>query len=204
MIKIVVIIIVLAVAKILISRLIRNNKGGSNLHKAADQGDILEVTKLLSNTDIEIKDQNGRTPLHDAVKKNHLAVVDLLLNHGANVHSKDNSSVTPLHEVVTHSVAETLITAGADVNAVDADGFTPLHYAVGNLPDLIEILVKKGADINAKSNDGDTALSGYARIGSNVVDQLGKKNNEEYIEKAQQLIDFGANTEGIDLSWMKK
>ena len=94
MIKIVVIIIVLAVAKILISRLIRNNKGGSNLHKAADQGDILEVTKLLSNTDIEIKDQNGRAPLHDAVKKNHLAIVDLLLNRGANV--KCNISVALL------------------------------------------------------------------------------------------------------------
>ena len=64
--------------------------------------------------------------------------------------------------------------------------------------------MKKGADVNARSNGGDTPLSGYARIGSNVVGQLGKKNNEEYIEKAQQLIDLGADTEGIDLGWMKK
>ncbi|OHS96623.1 hypothetical protein TRFO_37169 [Tritrichomonas foetus] len=60
----------------------------------------IEISELLDqkyNINYNYQDQNGRTALHDAVRKNNLEKVDYLLNKkGININTKDNESVIPL------------------------------------------------------------------------------------------------------------
>ena len=53
-----------------------------------------------------------------------------------------------------------LIDEGANLNTKDDDGVTPLHDAVGSLSqkEIIELLITNGADMNAKTKRGSTPL----------------------------------------------
>ncbi|KAF8832172.1 hypothetical protein HHX47_DHR1000894 [Lentinula edodes] len=56
------------------------------LYEASSEGRLEEVQDLLrtaSNADVNVKDQNGITPLIEAVKNGHVEVVHALLAHGA-------------------------------------------------------------------------------------------------------------------------
>ena len=58
--------------------------------------------------------------------------VQLLLQHGADVHAKDKGGLVPLHNACSYGhfeVTELLIHHGANVNAMDLWQFTPLHEA---------------------------------------------------------------------------
>ncbi|RPB19129.1 hypothetical protein L211DRAFT_794950, partial [Terfezia boudieri ATCC MYA-4762] len=46
---------------------------------------------------IDIRDYDGRTPLHDAVQSGNYAAVKCLIDAGANVHKKTFTGQTPLH-----------------------------------------------------------------------------------------------------------
>ncbi|MBI00936.1 MAG: hypothetical protein CL783_00440, partial [Chloroflexi bacterium] len=80
----------------------------------------------------------------------------------------------------------------ADIVAQDDKGRTPLHLAAmkkKNSVDVATLLIERGADIVAKDDKGRTPLH-YAT-----------KSNS--LEIARLLIQHGANTDGIDLSWME-
>ncbi|KAF8632966.1 hypothetical protein AX15_001563 [Amanita polypyramis BW_CC] len=58
----------------------------SSLWLASSEGDLDKVRELLkesSNTDIEVRDHTGATPLIQAIKNGHVDVVSELLDHGA-------------------------------------------------------------------------------------------------------------------------
>ncbi len=71
------------------------------IHDAAAKGDLEKVKVLLKGnpgTDVNAKDNEGRTPLHAAAYNGHKDVVQLLLANKADVNAKDAYSQTPLHE----------------------------------------------------------------------------------------------------------
>lgn len=76
-------------------------EGDRAIHVSAWQGDKA-VTKLLltSSADVEATDSNGCSPLCGAALKGHVAVVELLLNHGADptrsVTVSAHGTLTPL------------------------------------------------------------------------------------------------------------
>ncbi|HSZ58848.1 MAG TPA: ankyrin repeat domain-containing protein [Tepidisphaeraceae bacterium] len=90
------------------------------LHRAAADGDLPSVTKLLrAKYPVNRFDDFGKTPLHYAVAGEHPDVVDALLRGGANVNAHDGRVVgnTPLGEVsdtCSFEMARLLIEAGAD------------------------------------------------------------------------------------------
>ena len=116
----------------------------------------------------------GATPLHNAVgvslvsedleTYSNIAVVELLLFHGANVNAKDGFGCTPLLYnalIWGHlDVMELLIKHGADVNAKnDEDGGTTLHGAAsGGDLEAVKLLISHGADIHARDFEGETPL----------------------------------------------
>lgn len=71
----------------------------SALHLACifNQIDVVKELLKCGNCDLDIKDSNGNTPLHDAVRFNNEKIVEILLVNGANVNIKSNNGELPLN-----------------------------------------------------------------------------------------------------------
>lgn len=102
---------------------------------AASKCDYAKVARLLGNDPSLVNailiDRNDR-PLHQAAEWGCTKVVELLLDHGAQIDAPDNALRTPLHRAAEKAktrVVQILLRKGADPNAVDAFGFTPLVSA---------------------------------------------------------------------------
>lgn len=122
-----------------------------NLHEAVVSGDYDATLRLLEQgADVEAKDpRSGASPLHYAVMKGRMQIVDLLLSRGADVNSRTRNGTTPLHTAALYArkeVAERLLEQHADINAVSAGGSTPLALATAakNKP-IAEMLREHGA-----------------------------------------------------------
>lgn len=115
-----------------------------------------------NNTDVNVTNTDGDTPLIEAVEAGSLDQVRLLLEAGADVNTRNSNGETPLHWADDADVMRLLLEAGADVNARDSYGDTPLQNAVFLADDadvvLVRLLLEAGADANARNNDGDTPL----------------------------------------------
>ncbi len=105
------------------------------------------VRKLLDENeevDIGVRDDDGWTALMHAVRGGHEKTVEVLLEHGANVHSENNDGGTALHVAAEYDrseIAEALLRAGADYEAPDAIGHSPFYRAFDNKnADVIDVL----------------------------------------------------------------
>ena len=70
------------------------------LHKIARKGNEHELLGLLrQGADVTARDAEGRTPLHLAVMRGHMAIIKGLLEHGgpAVLLSRDILNCTPVH-----------------------------------------------------------------------------------------------------------
>ena len=108
------------------------------IHQATLDGLIEKVQRMVEQgTDVNTKDDYGRTPLHIASAE------------GNNIDMR------------------VLIDLGADINAQDNQGRTPLMYAAADgKGDAVALLVSKVADVNIKDVDGMRAYE-WARSGGN-------------------------------------
>ena len=70
----------------------------------------------------------GWTPLHQVAAGKH-EIIDVLLEHGADVNARDNHMCTALHFADRSRYAEKLLIAGVDVDAVDEFSQTALQRA---------------------------------------------------------------------------
>lgn len=89
------------------------------------------------------------TPLHSACAVSNYAIVELLLQHGAQVNLSQQSGVTPLHTAAhlgQSRLAELLIKSGANINATLDDGRTPFALAEEKgFTETADLLQKYGA-----------------------------------------------------------
>ncbi|MBN3278644.1 TNKS2 protein, partial [Polyodon spathula] len=144
--------------------LIGNSDSDRQLLEAAKSGDSEVVKKLCTLQNVNCRDVEGRlsTPLHFAAGYNRVAVVEYLLQHGADVHAKDKGGLVPLHNACSYGhyeVAELLVTHGAVVNVADLWRFTPLHEAAAKGKyEICKLLLQHGADPTKKNRDGNTPL----------------------------------------------
>lgn len=135
-----------------------------DIHDAVRAGDVWKVKQLLAEAPDQINSptHEGRTPLHIAVYRGQLNMVELLLAHNADLRAKDRGGRTPLHEVIvsgSKDVAGLLLAHNANVNARDKEGATPLHWAAerGNSA-FVRLLLAYKSDVNAQDNKGRTPL----------------------------------------------
>ena len=119
----------------------------TQLHEAADEGDIERVKSLISQgADVNGKDSYRRTPAERAIGGNHREVVELLVAKGAEI-----STLHLAAYMGNLAKAESTIENGADVNESTQSGTTALLIAVSQgLKDIVELLIDSGADVNAK------------------------------------------------------
>src|SRR5262245_26111545 len=83
-----------------------STSAGTRLTEAVKRGDTTAVRALLAQkaakTDVNAPDPDGSTPLHWAVQRDNLALVDLLLSAGANVKAATRYNITPLSLACTN------------------------------------------------------------------------------------------------------
>lgn len=79
--------------------------------------------------DVNAKDQYGNCPLHVASEKGHTAQAEVLLAKGATVDARNRKGRTPLHWAASHQIVELLVNHGADVHNVDGEGTNPCNLA---------------------------------------------------------------------------
>ena len=74
------------------------------LLEASKSGDLELVKRFMTSSNVNCRDVTGRlsTPLHFASGYNRVAVVELLLQQGADVHAKDKGGLVPLHNACSY------------------------------------------------------------------------------------------------------
>lgn len=117
--------------------------------------------------DVNVKNDQGMTPLNMAVMNETLEVAEVLLKRGADVNVKDKNKCSPLHNACIlryekftsrdEAFVGLLLEHNADINARTVLGNTPLHYASQyGTTRMVELLIGAGADLNSKNNYGCT------------------------------------------------
>lgn len=137
------------------------------------------------DSSVNKRDSNDQTALHWAAKGGHSAVVQLLLENGADIEVKNSNGLTPLHSAAergNEAVAYLLLKKGVDIEAKDESGWMALHSAArGGHKAITRLLLAAGGDIDAKDKSGSTALHEAAGSGHDAIVRL--------------LLDNGANIE---------
>jgi len=112
-----------------------NDDGETPLHVVSFNG-LEKFVALLINarTDVNAATEDGKTILMNAAQSGNLAVVNMLLEAGANASSKDNQNRNALHWacVGDHDNADVvrlLLAAGTDRDRKNNNGDTPLQYS---------------------------------------------------------------------------
>lgn len=151
------------------------------LHVAAIQGAIDVVQLLLaSGAIVDILDVNGCTPVHCAAElgtEQHMAVVKLLFDAGADINATNSVRKTPLH---LSAAGGPHFTPGHNLIPTDKDApssntvSTP-EGAAGGTSDgntaMITLLTRLGANLEAADLEGNTPLIAAAKRGNHLAVQ---------------------------------
>jgi ankyrin repeat protein len=153
-----------------------------------------------------LRDEEGAPVVHHAAEALQPALVELLLEHGAEVGEADPNGETALHRVANMrqapqeaaaAMATLLIDRGADINARNWDDVTPLHQAVRarNLS-VVEVLLARGADPNARDRlRGSTPLR---RAVSGTGASLTAGTSSLMVPLTRLLLEHGADPNARD------
>jgi len=151
-----------------------------NLLDAVISGDVKTVKRLVNCThgNCTTDDYNRHTPLTSAARYDHVEVVRLLLEGGANVESVNANRSTALHNAAWNGrldVCRLLLDWGAKVDPVNEWEDTPLHGAAfrGYLK-VVKLLVERGADVSLRNKFGKTA--------SDVARDWGKEDVAHWLD----------------------
>ena len=119
---------------------------GANIDETDDNGETalsgavwnFRLTEILINAgaNVNFLDYDMDSILHHAcILRLHSNVVELLLEHGANIDAVNADGITPLAYACSHynlTVVDVLIRHNCDIDIVDSDGYTALRHVSTN------------------------------------------------------------------------
>jgi len=162
------------------------------LTEAANYDDIATIQSLIAySADFNQKNEEEKTPLIIAVKRNNFELVKILLDAYANPNIPDtiqdyrttgdtNAHTKALKNSYNSTFANSLVNFNIDTHQRDIYGNTPLMLAAHhNFAEIANMLIQAGADINIANIFCGTAL------------QIAQRNN--YTEIANMLLNAGAH-----------
>ena len=144
--------------------------GMTALHWAAYKVDV-ETAEILLYAGANVRAAtriNAMTPLILAAQTGSAAMIEALLENGADPNLAMTTGTTPLMLAAAAGIADavtTLIEAGAEVDATEnAQGQTALMFAASfNRDDAIKVLMENGADVKLASKVVDVAARSRGR-----------------------------------------
>ena len=130
------------------------------------------VRKLLQIPGIDVNAEtndstNPTNPIHNAVYRGNLELVELLANAGADLSYKGGRLESNLLFFAIYSgsipILEYLIQKGVNIDEVDESGWTPIFLAaqlasIFDQFEALDALVRAGADVNKQSSDLESIL----------------------------------------------
>ena len=128
---------------------------------------------------VNARDHFESTAMQAAAEGGNTDVVLLLLEHDADVESRNRNGWTSLHwasckasRLGTLSTGKCLLDHGADINARDMDGWTPLYICMLYTTseglasvEFAQMLLERGAMIDARDSSGRTSLHRAVEMG---------------------------------------
>ncbi|XP_048239007.1 uncharacterized protein LOC124117623 [Haliotis rufescens] len=142
------------------------------LNLACEGGNMTLVEYLLPKTDINIRGNNGRTPVMTAAWSGKKDVFDFLVSKGADITLTDDNNDNILHlacwggnkPLVQYLLPKT------DINIRGNMGRTPvMNAAWSGKKDVFDFLVSKGTDITLTDYDNDNILHLACREGNKPI-----------------------------------
>jgi len=157
--------------------------------------DLKAAMSLLEDgADVEAENVDGLRPIHCAVRRRLVELVELLIQHGANANAADVFGNTPLHNAVCHGldIVQSLVQHGSKVNVQNIDGKTPLHIAVDRQQSgVVVFLLNQDADVgltdvwrNTPFHYVTCGLLAASEVAESVVKRLTKESQHLCIQNA--------------------
>ena len=120
-----------------------------SIHDAIEKGNSQAVKQhLAAGTKVDVKNDDGWTPLQLAAGEGQKEIAELLIEKNADVNAMTEDGLTALFAAILgahNEIAELLIEKGADVNARGFLGMTPLNMAADEgQKEIADILRKHG------------------------------------------------------------
>lgn len=141
------------------------------LNTAADMGDLGFARQLLELGADPCRECTGRTALLTAAAHDQLEIVQLLIDHGADVNAEDCDGWTPLSEAVSLECVELLLAAGADIHAQDLAGTEVIGQHRD--PEIIERLRAAGGSLESPAGSLSSLMITAAQEGNaELIDYL--------------------------------
>lgn len=142
------------------------------LYYASSFGLVETVADMLNDPDLALDAPGSRfggTALHAAVLREHIPVMKLLLEAGADPNQGDWHRIYPLHTAAAYGnaeVIEMLLEYGASADVVDEEGRTPREWALRAanlesqrlLPGATEVAMREARQVLSLLNRGKTAV----------------------------------------------
>lgn len=132
----------------------------TNLMIAVERGDLRAAEQAIAaGDDVNAIALDGRTALQLATHRDHRAILQLLLNSGAQPNAEDQGWM--MHSAIAHGNADLvrwLLQHGLTVETLTPH-YYPLRYAVwANQAEIVQLLLDAGADPNRGDDDAHPIL----------------------------------------------
>ncbi|XP_018583899.1 DNA-binding protein RFXANK isoform X1 [Scleropages formosus] len=149
-----------------------------SVHQLAAQGEVTQLAGHLSKDSslVNSQDERGFTPLMWAAAFGEIAVVQFLLDKGADakVLARERESALSLASSGGYAdIVDVLLKHGVDINTYDWNGGTPLLYAVrGNHVKCVSTLLAAGADLTVEADSGYSPMDLAVALGHKKVQRV--------------------------------
>lgn len=165
-----------------------------DLNDALKNGNVSTAKKILKNlTSVNQSCQYGFVPILELpyvssnAKKTEL--LQLLLDHGADIHMRDKYHHTVLHKAAraenNSEFIEFLLDSGADIEIKDDYDNTPV-FGTGTNPENSSVLIRRGANLHIRNKHGFSPLT---KILMDYRGWYGNPHAKKYHPKIRKVMD---------------